>query len=295
MIEIRNQLTIHNKQISIVEWGIMKNTWRLILSDFETGAWNMALDEAILMTASQSSSLPTLRLYGWQPATFSLGFSQPASDVDLERLERAGWGLVRRPTGGRAILHVDELTYAVITAQNLPLLSGSLLDSYRIISSALLASMVNLGIAAVSEKIYERDAPAKTLNPVCFEMPSNYEITANNRKLIGSAQARKHGGILQHGSLPITGDISRITNVLIYESEEARRMAALKVITRATTLETEFKAPLDWATVSEAVIKGFQESFDISLVPGQSTQEEMDLAAELVESKYGNPDWTFRM
>ena len=72
-------------------------------------------------------------------------------------------------------------------------------------------------------------------------------------------------------------------------------MAALKVITRATTLETEFKAPLDWATVSEAVIKGFQESFDISLVPGQPTQEEMDLAAELVESKYGNPDWTFRM
>ena len=215
----------------------MNPTWRLILSENEAGAWNMALDEAILLSTARKESPPTLRLYGWQPATLSLGFAQPSSDVDVKRLTQENWGLVRRPTGGRAILHVDELTYAVIAPQDDPLLAGSLLESYHTISRALLAGLVNLNIAAAGEQMYTSNNPGRSTNPVCFEIPSNYEITVNEKKLIGSAQARKHGGILQHGSLPIKGDITRITHVLNYETDQERMVAAANLDAHATTLE----------------------------------------------------------
>ncbi len=273
----------------------MNPTWRLILSEHEAGAWNMALDEAILLSTARKESPPTLRLYGWQPATLSLGFAQPSSDVDVKRLARENWGLVRRPTGGRAILHVDELTYAVIAPQDDPLLAGSLMESYHTISRALLAGLVNLNIAAAGEQMYSSNSPGRSTNPVCFETPSNYEITVNKKKLIGSAQARKHGGILQHGSLPIKGDITRITHVLNYENEQERMRAAAKLAAHASTLEVQLGFPPMWQTVAQAIINGFSTAFSIKLEPGQPTAEEMEMARELMNTKYTSPDWTFRI
>ncbi len=273
----------------------MNPTWRLILSEHKAGAWNMALDESILLTTARKESPPTLRLYGWQPATLSLGFAQPSSDVDFNRLTRENWGLVRRPTGGRAILHVDELTYAVIAAQDDPLLAGSLMESYHTISRALLAGLTYLDITAAGEKTYHNDASVKTTNPVCFELPSNYEITAGGKKLIGSAQARKHGGILQHGSLPIKGDITRITQVLNYDTDHERMVAAANLSARATTLEALLGSPPAWQTVAQAVIKGFADTFSINLEPGQPADKEMEMAHDLMKTKYASPDWTFRI
>src|SRR5512133_1650859 len=99
-------------------------TWRLIRTPAASGPWNMAVDEAILEFAARGEVLPTLRLYAWEPACLSLGYAQPASDVDLEALRSHGWEMVRRPTGGRAILHTDELTYSVSGPQNEPRLTG---------------------------------------------------------------------------------------------------------------------------------------------------------------------------
>lgn len=273
----------------------MTTTWRLILSKDELGAWNMALDEAILMSTARRTTPPTLRLYAWHPATLSLGFAQPANDVDIKRLKKNNWGLVRRPTGGRAILHVDELTYAIAVPQDDPLLAGSLLESYRTISRALLAGLNHLNISAAGEKTYNNDTPVKTTNPVCFEMPSNYEITASGKKLIGSAQARKYEGILQHGSLPIKGDITRITQVLNYDTENERAVAAVNLSARATTLEALLGSPPPWQTVAQAVIKGFADTFSINLEPGQPADVEMEIARELMNTKYASPDWTFRI
>ena len=123
-------------------------TWRLLQSPAQPGAWNMALDEAIFEAAGRREVLPTLRLYAWQPACLSLGYGQPITDVDLEALAAQGWGLVRRPTGGRAILHIDELTYSVSGPQDEPRLRGSILESYRTLSAALLAGLLRLGIQA---------------------------------------------------------------------------------------------------------------------------------------------------
>ncbi len=274
----------------------MKTQWRMIRSPVgETGAWNMALDEAILMSVSEKKEAPTLRLYTWEPGTLSLGFAQPVQDVDLENLKHAGWGLVRRPTGGRAILHIDELTYSVNAPADDPLLTGTLLESYRKISQALLAALMKLGVAAAGESKYENVTNASRANPVCFETPSNYEITAAGKKLIGSAQARKYGGILQHGALPISGDITRITRVLNLLAYEGRKRAAENLIEHATNLEILLGSAPSWQVVAEAMIAGFSETFDITFVEEQPSAREIDLTRKFYRDKYSSYTWNYRL
>src|SRR5512137_2418732 len=123
------------------------NTWRLILHPAPArGAWNMAVDEAILETTGRGEAPPTLRLYAWDPACLSLGYAQPTSDVDLVRLHERGWELVRRPTGGRAVLHTDELTYSVAGPLDEPLLAGTVLQSYSRLARALTEALHLLGL-----------------------------------------------------------------------------------------------------------------------------------------------------
>ena len=167
----------------------------------------MAVDEAILEHIHRGESLPTLRLYAWQPPCLSLGYAQPVADVDLPRLRERGWDLVRRPTGGRAILHTDELTYSVAAPADDPRTAGTVLESYNRIARALLRALQELGLPVEIEAQAPVPAMQGQANPVCFEVPSSYEITAGGRKLVGSAQARKREGVLQHGSLPLTGDL----------------------------------------------------------------------------------------
>ena len=184
----------------------------------------MAVDEAILEQAGRGASPPTLRLYAWQPACLSLGYAQPYADVDESRLAAHSWDVVRRPTGGRAILHTDELTYSVTTAPNEPIMEGTVLESYNRIASALLAACHSLGLPVNME---QHIPPAEaTKGAVCFEVPSAYEIVLDGKKLIGSAQARKREGILQHGSLPLHGDLTRIVQALAFEDESTREKVA---------------------------------------------------------------------
>ena len=269
--------------------------WRLILDEAHHGAYNMALDEALLISAAARHNLPALRLYAWDPATLSLGFAQPSQDIDMERLQTLGWGLVRRPTGGRAILHTDELTYSITAPIDDPLLHGSLLESYRKISVALLAALKYLNIPANGDKQYAETPGAAHQNPVCFETPSNYEITCGGKKLVGSAQARKHNGILQHGSLPLVGDISRITNVLRFESEKERDTAAVKVLARAATAASILSEPPSWQTAAQAFARGFTETFGIEFIDSRPTPEELTITEDLINTKYASDSWTLRI
>ena len=118
----------------------MSDVWRLIIGAPARGAWNMAADEAILEHVGRGETIPTVRLYAWEPACLSLGHAQPFADIDLDRLRAHGWEMVRRPTGGRAILHTDELTYSVIAPNTEPRVTGSILESYNRLASALLPS-----------------------------------------------------------------------------------------------------------------------------------------------------------
>jgi len=267
-------------------------TWRLIITPPARGAWNMAVDEAILEEVIRGASLPTLRLYAWDPPCLSLGRAQPYKDVDIPRLESHGWEVVRRMTGGRAILHTDELTYSVTGPETESRLTGSILESYNRLAQALLVAVHDLGLP-VEMKEGKADANGQT-NPVCFEVPSTYEITVGGKKLIGSAQARRKEGVLQHGSLPLTGDLSRICQALIFPDETAREDAMQRLLARATTVETVLGREVDWDTAARAFVRAFEAQLGLSFEKGELSKVEQSHAEELVREKYAHPSWTER-
>jgi lipoate-protein ligase A len=265
------------------------NTWRLLITPPSHGAWNMAVDEAILESVGCSDSLPTLRLYSWAPACLSLGYAQPFSDVDITSLQRRGWEVVRRLTGGRAVLHTDEITYSVIAPMDEPHVSGSLLESYNHLAKALVGVLQALNLPV--EVQTHTKSGLKNPNPVCFEVPSSSEITSGGRKLIGSAQSRRKEGILQHGSLPLTGDLRRIVQVLAFPDEESRRVAATRLIERATTVEAVLGRAVSWNEVVQAFTSAFQSVLVLKLQLEQLTSLEEARAEQLRTSKYAHPDW----
>jgi lipoate-protein ligase A len=255
----------------------------------------MAVDEAILEATVAGNVLPTLRLYAWHPPCLSLGYAQPVADVDREKLAALGWELVRRPTGGRAILHTDELTYGVIGPQGEPRLQGSILESYQRLSRALLAALNLLGLPAQAHPLPSGEQNGDSKGPVCFEVPSNYEITMQEKKLVGSAQARKREGVLQHGTLPLWGDLSRITQVLCFEDEGERERAAARLKTRATTIEAVLGYRIPWDEAAQAFVSAFQQELALKLTPTSLSNAELVRAEALVREKYGNREWTERI
>lgn len=253
----------------------------------------MAADESILEHIGRGESLPTLRLYAWNPACLSLGHAQPFADVDVTRLNQRGWEVVRRLTGGRAILHTDELTYSVIAPTNEPRVEGSVLESYNRLAQALLLAVKGLDVPVEMKEQVEQDGILRN-NPVCFEVPSTYEITVNGKKLIGSAQARKKEGVLQHGSLPLTGDLARICQALKFENESARENASKRLLERATTVESALGREVSWETAAQAFIQAFEAQLGLSLEKGEMSESESKRTEELIRGKYDHPSWTER-
>jgi lipoyl(octanoyl) transferase len=268
--------------------------WRLLLTPPARGAWNMALDEAILEHIGRGESIPTLRLYAWEPACLSLGQAQPYSDVDVNHLEARGWEVVRRITGGRAILHTDELTYSVIAPNDEPVIAGTVLESYNRLAQALLLAVKKLELPVEMNNGTTQNDVLRH-NPVCFEVPSTYEITVDGKKLIGSAQARKKEGVLQHGSLPLSGDLARICDALIFEDESARRDASKRLLARAATVESALGRAVSWEAAAQAFIHAFEAQLGFSFERGKLSESEFKRTAELVREKYDHPSWTERV
>lgn len=271
-----------------------KTIWRLLITLPARGAWNMAVDEACLEAVGRGDARPTLRLYAWEPPCLSLGYAQPFADVDVVRLKALGWDVVRRPTGGRAILHTDELTYSVVAPPDEPIMAGALLESYNRLAAALMYAMQNLGLA-VEMKEAVPGRPANASGAVCFEVPSAYEITVGGKKLIGSAQARRREGVLQHGSLPLTGDLARITQALSFPDESARQHARERLLARAATVETALGRQVAWDTAAQAFVRAFETVLGLSLEPEALSPSELERAEELVREKYVHPSWTERV
>lgn len=266
-------------------------TFRLIHSAPLAGADNMALDEAILEAVAAGEAPPTLRLYAWHPPCLSLGYAQPAGDVDRERLDQAGWDLVRRPTGGKAILHTDELTYSIAGPADHPLLAGDVLNSYRRLSAGLLQAVRSFG----PEPAVQAGASSHGGNPICFQDPGAYELTVHGQKLIGSAQVRRARAVLQHGSLPLAGDIARICQALHYPGETQREQAAAGVRRAATTLERAAGRAVSWEQAATALAEGFRLGLKLQLRPAEPTPQERQRAEALARTKYRSAEWNLRL
>ncbi len=263
--------------------------WRLISEDQpRPGAWNMAIDRALMETCGTQVAPPTLRIYSWAPPAVSLGKGQSAAVVDWAKCQSDRVEVVRRPTGGWAIFHSDELTYSVAAHADEPGLAGPLLEAYRALSDGLIAGLDHLGLPA--QLAPSPSAAEKAGLLACFEVPYNNEITVEGKKLMGSAQARSGRKLLQHGSLPLEGDVGRAADYLLFvqttadgemHADDAAR-AALRTRLRehATTASAAAGRPITFAEAAAAMVKGFAATLGIVLEPGTLTLEEDRLARD---------------
>jgi len=268
--------------------------WRIINSGIADAATNMAVDEAILLAHSAGKVPPTLRFYGWQPAAVSLGYFQRAtSEIDLDKCKAHQVDVVRRLTGGRAVLHDAELTYSIVVQEDYPLIPKTITASYRYFSDGLLAGLTALGIQAkmtvpVAAYGQGKKQPASA---ACFDAPSHYEVTVHGRKMIGSAQVRKNGVILQHGSVLLRFSAEQFVELLRLPSAEKREQTVEMLKSRATSIEEVLGRPVTWQEVYEPMPEAFEAALGITLVSGELTEEERAISIELAATKYSQDSW----
>ncbi len=241
----------------------------------------MVTDRAILMACNENKVPATLRLYGWQRPTLSIGYSQEISQyIDLESCERNNIPVVRRFTGGRALLHQYEMTYSVIAPIPHPAFPGSLRGSFERISQAILESLRIGGVegATIAGKNNVRDGSNRS--PACFSMANHCEIVVDGKKLVGSAQRRLRSAFLQHGSV-ILDMAPNLTHTLLKYSSETQKQAVLDSLTSNTTsLKRLLQRNLENDEVNQWFLKGFQKTFSGDWNIGKLTPEESDLIEE---------------
>jgi lipoate-protein ligase A len=250
----------------------------------------MAIDEAILLAVAEKVSLPTIRFYGWDPPCVSVGYAQSLQrEIDLDACRRRGYSWVRRPTGGRAVLHIDELTYSVTAPQTEPRVAGDILTSYRRLSLGLVVGLELLG-CSVAQAGQQPNTSEQASSAACFDVPSHYEVVSSGRKLVGSAQVRRRGVVLQHGALPLRGDVSRLADVLALP-ESARERLRLNLCSRAVSLAETLGRDVTLDEVAAALTEGFAQTLNLDLVPGELLAFERRQVSRL-HSKYAGDEWT---
>jgi lipoate-protein ligase A len=267
-------------------------TWRLILDQQAPGTWNMAVDEVLLEGVASGKAPPTLRFYGWKPACLSLGYFQSFAVVDRDACWALGFDVVRRPTGGRAILHDRELTYSIALPASVLGLDRGILPSYHRISRALQAGFALLGVMTTMAP--ESAAPTEPEHgPVCFDRPSAHEILLDGRKLVGSAQVRRSDALLQHGSILIEPQISTMLRCLrlpvgVTQSGPGSTQIDDGVIGLAEV------GVSDPATIAAAIAEAVGREFNVALVDVGLDARELAAARALSASKYETEEWTER-
>ncbi|MCL7970332.1 MAG: lipoate--protein ligase family protein [marine benthic group bacterium] len=254
-------------------------TVRLLVDGPLPGATNMAVDEALMEGARRGQ--PSLRLYRWSPGCLSFGRNQTARDrYDGDRVGSLGYDVVRRPTGGRSVLHHREVTYAVVAPEEW----GSLSDAYLRINRALANGLRELGVAATVHEASAGPAPRPTVR-ACFCDPLPGELTSGGRKLAGSAQWRFRGALLQHGSLLLHNDQALVET---FRSDAPPRLE----IPAVGLVELLGREP-EPGELESAIAAGFERELGVEVVPGDLTDEELERVAVL-RPKYEDPAWTWR-
>jgi lipoate-protein ligase A len=265
----------------------MGPAWRLLITDPLDGPTNMAVDEALLRSRIEGSGAPTVRFYGWRPATVSLGYAQALDGtVDRARCDALGIGLVRRPTGGSALLHEPpdrEVTYSVVARGGDFVGADDVLQTYRVIGHGLAAGLGRLGVAAELAPLVRGRRDTTGPPAFCFRRTGAYEIAVGGRKLVGSAQRRQRGVFLQHGAVVLDADPARIRAVFPREADPTAGM---------TTLAEALGSRPGFDAVVAALGAGLAEALGAPLVSAGLSPDETALVEALVAGKYGAEAWT---
>jgi len=279
--------------------------WRLIKDSYHTGFINMAVDEAIMIAHREGLVPPTIRFYQWSPPAVSLGYFQDLQkEINVDVCRNMGIDIVRRPTGGKAVLHDKELTYSFVIRESHPLVNDSILETYKKISGGMIRGLSYLGIKAelvplreklksfssgneIKSKISHSD-----IKSICFSVPSQYEVQVEGKKIVGSAQVRKKEIVLQHGSLLIELEKDKLFSVFNFPSAQIRER--LKTRFKATSLEEILKKKINFSELSEVLPRGFEEEFGVKLTEGKLTEQEEKISKELLEDKYLTYEWNYK-
>lgn len=236
---------------------------RALETGYNNAAMNMAIDEALMENIDHA---PILRIYGWRPAAVSIGYFQSIQEeIDLEKCSRMGVDVIRRLTGGGAVLHEMELTYSFITKQY----PQNIMESYRWICEAVVTSMNRLGF----------DASFVPLN----------DIVVNGKKVSGSAQTRRKGVLLQHGTLLLGADVDKMFCVLKVPSEKVKDKIIKDVKERVTSL-----SGITFEEMASSLKTSFATKFDAKLLADTMSRKEIKRAIWLAERKYSTKEWNFR-
>ncbi|GGH84365.1 lipoate-protein ligase A [Pullulanibacillus pueri] len=270
----------------------MTEEWLFVDTGDQSAAFNMAFDEALLNWVHQGKLKPILRFYGWKPAGLSLGYFQKTKNrINIDAAKSHGFDIVRRPTGGLAVLHDNELTYSVVISEAHEKMPSSITAAYKVLSMGLLEGYRKLNLqASLAEP---KNIPGKSGTAVCFEEPSWYELVVDGRKAAGSAQTRQKGVILQHGSIPLEIDDEVLFHLFEFPNERIRERARKAFGDKAVAINQVAQSPFSLTEVKQAFKEGFEKGLDITLTPYEPDKELLEEARQLALEKYNNPEYNF--
>jgi lipoyl(octanoyl) transferase len=274
-----------------------KETWKFVDSGYGSPSFNMALDEALLEWNSKGAFSPVIRFYGWNPPTLSIGYFQKVEkEINIEAVKNQGIGFVRRPTGGRGVLHEHELTYSVIVPESHSMMPNTVAEAYRVISEGILKGFHQLGLEAyfaVPETTEERELLKSPHSAVCFDTPSWYELVVEGRKVAGSAQTRQKGVILQHGSILLDMDEDKLFSLFKYSNERVMERMKKSFKNKAVAINDLTSNRISMEQAKEAFKKGFEEGLNINLEPYELNQTEIDYVNQIAKERYESDEWNF--
>lgn len=275
----------------------MTETWNFINTGSHDPYYNMAMDEALLNFVSRGEIDPVVRFYTWDPATLSVGYFQRLKkEIYIDKVKEKGFGLVRRQTGGRGVLHDKELTYSVIVPESHPNMPSTITEAYRVISEGLLEGFKLLGFDAyfaIPRSKEEREKLKQPRSAVCFDAPSWYELVVEGRKIAGSAQTRQKGVILQHGSLLQDVDVDELFDMFIFKNDRLKEKMKKAFVDKAVAINDISDRHISIEEMEKAFEEGFKKGLNIEFKPLSLTENQL-AEVKVLEEKYRSEEWLYK-
>ncbi len=254
----------------------MSETWRLIDMRIEDAPTQMAIDEAIAYARTRNETPNTIRLYRWNPSAVSIGYFQSIEqEVNLDVCKEQGVDVIRRITGGGAVFHDynGEITYSLVAPNNDPKIPADIMESYRLICGAIVKGLATIGV----------ESEFKPVN----------DIIAGGRKISGNAQTRRHGVVLQHGTVLVDSDLRKMFQVLRVSDAKISDKLIQAVEERVTNIRRYLERDVSFDEMRAALITGFEETFNIELEAGKLTDYENELVDEY-RKRYSSREWVYK-